>query len=60
MDILLFSAFINQYQSASIYYSWFTINPSGYGGQCQPPTPAESDNGINNIFLCVVPPTWPP
>ena len=35
--------------------SWFAINLSGYGGQCQPPTPAGSDNGINNIFLYVVP-----
>ena len=42
------------------HYSWFAINLSGYGEQCQPPTPAGSDNGINNIFLCVVPPTWPP
>ena len=40
--------------------SWFAISLSGCGGQCQPPTPAGSDNGINNIFLCVVPPTWPP
>ena len=40
--------------------SRFAINLSGYGGQCQPPTSAGSDNGINNIFFCVVPPTWPP
>ena len=40
--------------------SWFAINLSGCGGQCQTPTPTESDNGINKIFLCVVPPTWPP
>ena len=43
-----------------IHYSWFVINLSGCGGQCQPPTLAGSDNEINNIFLCVVPPTWPP
>ena len=41
-------------------YSWFAINLSGCGTQCQPPTPAGSDNGTNKIFLCVVPPTWPP
>ena len=40
--------------------SWFAINLSGCGTQCQPPTPAGSDNGTNKIFLCVVPPTWPP
>ena len=39
-------------------YSWFAINHSECGGQCQPPTPAGSDNGINNIFFCFVPPTW--
>ena len=32
-------------------YSWFAINLSGCGKQCQPPTPAGSDNGTNNIFL---------
>ena len=26
---------------------------SGCGEQCQPPAPAESDKGTNNIFLCV-------
>ena len=42
-------------------YSWFAINLSGCAGQCQPPTPAGSDNAPNNIlFCCVVPPTWPP
>ena len=30
------------------------------GRQCQPPTPAGSNNRINNKFICVVPPTWPP
>ena len=40
--------------------SWFAISLSGYGGQCQPPTPAGSNNGINDIFFCVIPPTWPP
>ena len=40
--------------------SWFAINLLGCGTQCQPPTPAGSDNGTNKIFLCVVPPTWPP
>ena len=37
-----------------------SISAWGCGGQCQPPTPAGSDNGINNIFFCVVPSTWPP
>ena len=41
-------------------YSWFAINLSGWAKQCQPPTPAESDNAPNNICYCVVPPTWPP
>ena len=36
-------------------YSWFTINPPGCGRQCQPLTPARSDNGTCNIFVCVVP-----
>ena len=40
--------------------TWFAINLSGCGTQCQPPTPAGCDNGTNKIFLCVVPPTWPP
>ena len=43
-----------------LLYSWFAINLSGCGTQCQPPTPAGSDNGTNKIFLCVVPPIWPP
>ena len=30
------------------------------GRQCQPPMPAGSDNATNNLFFCVVPPTWPP
>ena len=34
--------------------------PIGDPRQCQPPTPARSYNGTNNIFFCVVPPTWPP
>ena len=37
-------------------YSWFAINLSGWAKQCQPPTPAESDNAPNNICYCVVPP----
>ena len=41
-------------------YSWFAINLLECGGQCQPRTPAGSDSGINDIFLGVVPPTWPP
>ena len=41
----------------NLFYSWFAINLSGCARQCQPPTPAGSDNGINNIFYCVVPPT---
>ena len=41
-------------------YSWFAINLSGCGRQCQPPTPAGSNNGTNNIFFCVIPPIWPP
>ena len=41
-------------------YSWFAINLSGCTRQCQPPTPAGSDNWTNNIFFCVIPPTWPP
>ena len=41
-------------------YSYFAINLLGCGGQCQPRTPAGSGNGINNMFLCVVPPTWLP
>ena len=41
-------------------YSWFAINLSGCSGQCQPPKPAGYDNGINNMFFCAVPPTWPP
>ena len=32
----------------------------GMCGQCQPSTSAGSDNGINNILLCVEPPTLPP
>ena len=40
--------------------SWFAINLSGCARQCQPPTPAGSDNATNQIFYCVVPPTWPP
>ena len=32
-------------------YSWFGINFSGCGGQCQPLTLAGPDNGINNIFF---------
>ena len=39
---------------------WFAIILSGSGRQCQPPTPAGSDSGTNNIFFYVTPPTWPP
>ena len=46
--------------SQTLQYSWFVINLLGCGGQYQPPTPAGSESGINNIFLCVVPSTWPP
>ena len=41
--------------SIEITNSWFAISLLGCGGQCQPPTPAGSNNGINDIFLCVVP-----
>ena len=47
-------------QKCAERYSWFEINLSGCGGQCQPLTPGGSNIGINKIFLCVVPPTWPP
>ena len=40
-------------------YSWFAINLWGCGSQCQLPTPAGTDSVTNNIFFCVVPPTWP-
>ena len=43
-----------------VFYHELLMSFSGCGGQCQPPTPAGSNNGINNIFLFVVPPTWPP
>ena len=32
----------------------------GMRRQCQPPTPARSDNSTNNIFFSVIPPTWLP
>ena len=41
-------------------YSLFAINLSRCGRQCQPPTPAGSENRTSNIFFCVVSPTWPP
>ena len=43
-----------------LWNSWFAINLSGCCRQWQPPTPAGSDNGTNNIFFCILPPTWPP
>ena len=40
--------------------SCFAINLWGCGRQCQPPTPAGSNNETNNIFFCVIPPIWLP
>ena len=35
---------INNNNSTCMIYSWFAINLWGCGRQCQPPTPAVSDN----------------
>ena len=49
-----------EYMFNQCLYPWFATDLSGCGEQCQPPTSAGSDNGIDNIFLCVVPPKRPP
>ena len=48
------------FYSFLILWFWFAINSSGCARQCQPLTPAGSDNAANNIFFCVVLITWPP
>ena len=49
---LLLLRIVNLEQSV-LSNSWFANNLLEYGGQCQPPTPAGSDKGINNIVpLC--------
>ena len=43
--------FIQHDADVSLANSWFAINLSGCGTQCQPPTPAGSDNGTNKLFF---------